>query len=138
MIALPNCAAGTPPPSALLLLTIQAVILLTSKPMGHMLMNRDPKSPSSLVFYSLSFSVLPTDLITITHGKVVSFLNFVFHYSLGMRHNLLKPSHFLSWIWNTPSTCLFPLSLVSSPGLFKFLSTASLTPLDGPVLTPNP
>ena len=51
--------------------------------------------------------------------------------------DLLKPSHFLSWIWNTPSTCLFPLSPVSSPGLFKFLSTASLTLLDGPVLTPN-
>ena len=92
-----------------------------------------PKSPSSLVFYSLSSSVLPTVLTTPMHGKAGSFLNCVFHSFLAMMHNLLKPPHFLSWIWNTPSTCLFPLSLVSSPGLSKFLSTASLTPLDGPV-----
>ena len=97
-------------------------------------MQEPPKSPSSLVFYSLSSSGPPTDLITFTHGRADSFLNCVSHFSLAMRHNLLKPSPFPSWIWNTPFTCLSPLSLVSSPGLFKFLSTASLIPLDGPVL----
>ena len=82
-----------------------------------------PKSPSSLVFYSLSSSALPTVLTTPMHGKAGSFLNCVFHSFLAMMHNLLKPSHFLSWIWNTPFTCLFPPSPVSSPGLSKFLST---------------
>ena len=92
-----------------------------------------PKSPSSLVFYSLSSSALPTVLTTPMHGKAGFFLNCVFHSFLAMMHNSLKPSHFLSWIWNTPFTCLSPLSPVSSPGSSKFLSIASLTPLDGPV-----
>ena len=90
-----------------------------------------PKSPSSLVFYSLSSSALPTVLTTPMHGKAGSFLNCVFNSFLAMMHNSLKPSHFLFWIWNTPFTCLSPLSPVSSPGLSKFLFIASLTPLDG-------
>ena len=85
------------------------------------------KSPSSLAFYSLSSSALPTVLTTPMHGKAGFFL----HCFLAMMHNSLKPSHSLSWIWNTPFICLSPLSLVSSPGLSKFPSIDNLTPLDG-------
>ena len=89
------------------------------------------KSPSSLAFYSLSSSALPTVLTTPMHGKAGFFLNCAFHCFLAMMHNSLKPSHSLSWIWNTPFICLSPLSLVSSPGLSKFPSIDNLTPLDG-------
>ena len=106
---LPSPFTYSAPPAA-------RVAFLPKLPKRNKKMQELPKSPSSLVFYSLSSSALPTVLTTPMHGKAGFSLNCVFHSFLAMMHNSLKPSHFLSWIWNTPFICLSPL-----PGLFSRL-----------------
>ena len=147
MIALPNCAAGTPPPSALLLLTIQAVILLTSKPMGHMLMNRDlvPKiaplatHPGLLSHGSdTHFESCNTFMIVLPRGaspnsSSPTFTRTAFlssRYTIVCRHNSnLRPvaAHYLLPIWSPTSDAIatnmstsFPLSNLSH----RFVSLA--------------